>query len=97
MAEEKRKAQELAAAKELAAKLESVKVNVSVKTGDNGRVFGSVTNKEISAAIEEQTGLKVDKKKIVIADPIKMVGTRHVTAKLHPEVSAEITVVISEG
>ena len=61
MAEEKRKAQELAAAKELAAKLENVKVNVSVKTGDNGRVFGSVTNKEISAAIEEQTGLKVGK------------------------------------
>ena len=47
--------------------------------------------------IEEQIGLKVDKKKIVIADPIKMVGTRHVTAKLHPEVSAEITVIISEG
>ena len=97
MAEEKRKAQVLAAAKELASKLVCVKVNVSVKTGDNGRVFGSVTNKEISAAIEEQTGLKVDKKKIVIADPIKMVGTRHVTAKLHPEVSAEITVIISEG
>ena len=97
MAEQKRKAQELAAAIELAAKLVNVKVNVSVKTGDNGRVFGSVTNKEISAAIEEQTGLKVDKKKIVIADPIKMVGTRHVTAKLHPEVSAEITVIISEG
>lgn len=94
-AEEKRKAEELAAAKELAAKLESVTVIVSVKTGENGRVFGSVTNKEIAAAIEKQFGLKIDKKKIVVADQIKMVGERHVDVKLHPSVTAELKVKIT--
>ena len=93
-AEEKRKADELAAAKELGAKLESMTVTVAVKTGENGRVFGSVTNKEIAAAIEMQFGLKIDKKKIVVSDSIKMVGERHVDVKLHPAVTAELKVKI---
>ena len=96
-AEEKRKAEELAAAKELAEKLTNKDIKISVKTGDNGKLFGSVTNKEIAAAIEEQTGLVIDKKKIVLNDQIKMVGTRHVNIKLHPEVTAEVKVIISEA
>ncbi len=96
-AEEKKKAEELAAAKELGAKLAEKDIKVTVKAGENGKVFGSVTNKEIAAAIEAQTGLVVDKKKIVINDPIKMVGTRHVNIKLHPEVTVEVKVIITEG
>ncbi len=96
-AEEKRKAEELAAAKELAEKLTKLDIKISVKTGDNGKLFGSVTNKEIAAAIEQQTGLVIDKKKIVLNDQIKMVGTRHVNIKLHPDVTAEVKVIISEA
>ena len=96
-AEEKKKAEELAAAKELAQKLEKTDVKIAVKSGDNGKLFGSVTNKEIAAAIEAQTGLVIDKKKIVLNDQIKMVGTRHVNVKLHPEVTVEVKVIISEA
>ena len=96
-AEDKRKAEELAAAKELAEKLTNKDIKISVKTGDNGKLFGSVTNKEIAAAIEQQTGLVIDKKKIVLNDQIKMVGTRHVNIKLHPEDTAEVKVIISEA
>lgn len=96
-AEEKKKAEELAAAKELGEKLAEKDIKVTVKAGENGKVFGSVTNKEIAAAIEAQTGLVVDKKKIVINDAIKMVGTRLVNIKLHPEVTVEVKVIITEG
>ncbi len=95
--EEKRKAEELQAAKELKEALEQKTVKVAVKTGDNGKLFGSVTNKEIAAALEEQTGLKVDKKKIVLDDQIKMVGEKTVAVKLHPQVTAELKVVIAES
>ena len=96
-AEEKRKAEELAAAKELAEKLTKLDIKISVKTGDNGKLFGSVTNKEIAAAIEQQTGLVIDKKKRVLNDQMKMVVTRHVNIKLHPDVTAEVKVIISEA
>lgn len=95
--EEKRKLEELESARELAKSLEDKKIDIKVKTGENGKLFGAVTNKEIGAAIEEQTGIKIDKKKISLDEPIKMVGRRHVTIKIHPQVNAEIEVVISEG
>lgn len=96
-AEEKRKAEELAEARAAAEKLENLTVNIAVKTGEGGKLFGSVTNKEISAALEKQHGLKIDKKKIVLADQIKMVGERHVEVKLHPQVTAELKVKITEA
>ncbi|MDD3570169.1 MAG: 50S ribosomal protein L9 [Lachnospiraceae bacterium] len=95
--EDKRKAEELAAAKELKAKLEEKTVKIPVKTGDNGKLFGSVTNKEIAVALEEQAGIKVDKKKIVLDDQIKMVGEKTVVIKIHPQVSAELKVAIIEA
>lgn len=95
-AEEKRKQQELEEARELAKQMEAKEVIVSVKTGENGKTFGSVTNKEIAEALEKQTGLKVDKKKIVLEEPIKMVGSRTVILKIHPQVNAEINVKIME-
>ena len=96
-AEEKRKAEELAHARAAAEKLENLTVNIAVKTGEGGKLFGSVTNKEIAAALEKQHGLKIDKKKIVLADQIKMVGERHVEVKLHPQVTAELKVKITEA
>ena len=96
-AEEQRKAEELAQARAAAEKLENLTVNIAVKTGEGGKLFGSVTNKEIAAALEKQHGLKIDKKKIVLADQIKMVGERHVEVKLHPQVTAELKVKITEA
>lgn len=96
-AEEKRKAEELAQARAAAEKLENLTVNIAVKTGEGGKLFGSVTNKEIAAALEKQHGLKIDKKKIVLADQIKMVGERHVEVKLHPQVTAELKIKITEA
>ncbi len=96
-ADEKRKAEELEEAQKLKEVLESKEVKVFVKTGENGKLFGSVTNKEIAQAIEEVCGVKVDKKKVVLEDQIKMVGSRTVPVKLHPQVTAEVKVIISEG
>ncbi|MGE4214726.1 MAG: 50S ribosomal protein L9 [Anaerotignaceae bacterium] len=95
--EDKRKAEELAAAKELKNKIEEKTVKIPVKTGENGKLFGSVTNKEIAVALEEQAGIKVDKKKIVLDDQIKMVGEKTVVIKIHPQVSAELKVAIVEA
>ena len=94
-ADERRKKEEYEEAKELGEKLKDKIVKVSVKAGENGKVFGSVTNKEISAALLQQTGLDIDKKKITFNDPIKMVGRRTVKVKLHPKVTVELTVEIA--
>ena len=96
-AEERRKAEELAASKEMKEKLEAIAVVIAVKTGDNGKLFGSVTNKEIAAELEKQHKIKIDKKKIVLADQIKMVGERHADVKLHPQVTAVLKVKITEA
>ena len=95
--EERRKEQELAEAKELGEKLEKIVVKIPVKIGEGGKLFGSVTNKEIAAAVEKETGLKIDKKKVVLNDQIKMVGKKTVQVKLHPKVTADLTVEIVEG
>ena len=94
-ADERRKKEEYEEAKELGEKLKDKIVKVSVKAGESGKVFGSVTNKEISAALLQQTGIDIDKKKITFNDPIKMVGRRTVKVKLHPKVTVELTVEIS--
>lgn len=94
--EERRKEQEYQEAKELGEKLEKQTVKVGVKTGEGGKLFGSVTNKEIAAALEKETGIKIDKKKIVLNDQIKMIGKRTVQVKLHPKVTASLSVEIVE-
>ena len=91
----KRKQEELDAAKKIGDEIKDKVVKVSVKAGENGKVFGSVTNKEIAAALLQQTGIEVDKKKIVFDDPIKMVGKRIVKVKLHPQVTVEMAVEIA--
>lgn len=96
-ADEKRRQEELEKAQEIAAALKDKVVTIKVKTGGNGKLFGSVTNKEVAEAIVEQTKLDIDKKKVSIGDPIKMVGERTAVVKLHPKVSAEVTIRIEEA
>ena len=94
---EKKVAREnLDAAKELAAELAAGKVELAIKVGEGGRTFGSVSSKEIAAAVKEQMKLDVDKKKIVLKENIKTLGTHIVNVKLHPEVTAELKVVVKE-
>ena len=94
---EKKVAQEnLDAAKKLAAELAEGKVERAIKVGEGGRAFGSVSSKEIAAAVKEQMGLDVDKKKIQLKEAIKSLGTHVVAVKLHPEVTAELKVSVKE-
>ena len=78
-------------------KLREMTLTVTAKGGGAGRLFGSVTNQEIADALAKQSGIKLDKRKIVIADPIKSVGTYTVTCKLGYEISAPLTVKIEEA
>ena len=94
---EKKVAQEnLDAAKELAAELSAGKVELAIKVGEGGRTFGSVSSKEIAVAVKDQMQLDIDKKKIQLKESIKSLGTHIVTVKLHPEVSAELKVVVKK-
>ena len=94
--EEKIAAQELAAAKQLAEKLEAYSIHVSIKAGKDGKTFGSISTKEIHQAIHDQLNLEVDKKKIVVPEPIKTFGTHEVTIKLHKDVAAKFAVKVVE-
>ena len=89
-------AREKAEALEISKKLRAMTLTVKAKGGGAGRLFGSVTNQEIADALEKNGGIKLDKRKIVIADPIKAVGTYTVTCKLGYEISAPLTVKIEE-
>lgn len=94
---EKKVAQEnLDVAKKLAAELAEGQVELSIKVGEGGRAFGSVSGKEIAEAVSDQMKLAVDKKKIQLKEPIKSLGTHIVKVKLHPEVTAELKVVVKE-
>ena len=88
----KEKAEALAVSKQL----RELTVTVVAKGGGNGRLFGSITNAEIADALEKKTGIKLDKRKIVISDAIKNVGTYTVTCKLVYEITAPLTVKIEE-
>ena len=90
-------AEQLAAAKELGAKLDESTVTLSIKAGEGGRAFVSVSNKEISKAISDQLNLDIDKKKIVLNDPIKSIGSFEVPIKLHKEVTARLAVKVVEA
>ena len=96
-ATQERIAREKAEAMETAKKLREMTVTVTAKGGGNGRLFGSITNQEIADALKTKTGIALDKRKIVIADAIKNVGTYTVTCKLGYEITAPLTVKIEEG
>ena len=90
-------AENLANAKELAKTVEQQKVVIKIKAGEGGKIFGSVSTKEIAQATKEQTGLELDKKKMHLPDGIKPLGTYEVPVKLHPQVTAKLTVQVVEG
>lgn len=88
--------EQYAAAQELGKQIESGKVEMSIKTGEGGKAFGSIASKEIAAEVKEQMGLDIDKKKIQLKEAIKTLGTHNVPIKLHPKVTAQLKVIVSE-
>ena len=92
----KQNEEELQAARDLAAQIEEIQVEVKLKTGAGGRTFGSVSTKEISDVLKTSFNIDIDKKKLHLDDPIKSLGIHKVNAKLHPEVNAELKVKVSE-
>ncbi len=93
--EEKVEAENLEAAKELAKRLEDLKVELTIKTGKGGKAFGSVSTKEISAAAKEQLHLELDKKKMLLDEPIKSLGVHEVQIRLHPKVTGVLRVQVN--
>ena len=85
------------AAVELGKKIEAGKIQVSIKTGEGGKVFGSVSSKEISEAAKVQLGLDIDKKKLQLPSPIRNLGVTQVPVKLHPKVTGSLKVWIKEA
>ena len=90
-------ARERAEALEISRKLRELTVTVTAKGGGNGRLFGAVTTQEIAAALEKQAGIKLDKRKIVLGETIKNVGTYTATCKLGYEITAPLSVKIEEA
>ena len=89
--------EELEAAQELAKRIEAGKIELTIKTGEGGRAFGSISTKEIGVAVKEQMGIDIDKKRILMKDAIKTLGTHAVPVKIHAKVNAELKVVVKEA
>ena len=87
----------LEAAQAFAKNLENKEVVLTLKVGEGGKTFGSVSAKEISEAAQKQLGMTLDKKKLQLESPIKALGTTLVPLRLHPDVTAEEKVVVKEG
>ena len=95
--EDKLAAQRLEEAKLFAAEIAKAEVVLELKVGEGGKLFGAVSSKEIAQAAKEQLNMELDKKKLVLPNPIKTVGTTSVSVKLHPQVTAELKVVVKEA
>lgn len=87
----------LEAARQFKAELEAKEVTVSIKVGEGGKTFGSVSAKEIAEAAKEQMGYELDKKKMQLNNPIRELGTTMVPLRLHPKVTAELKVIVKEA
>lgn len=95
--EEKAAAEELAEAKKLKEVLDKVTVELIAKAGEGGRLFGSITTKQIAEELQKKHGIKIDKRKMELADAIRTLGHTKVPVKLHHEVVATLTVSVKEG
>lgn len=95
--EDKLAAQRLEEAKLFATEIAKAEVVLKLKVGEGGKLFGAVSSKEIAQAAKEQLNMELDKKKLVLPSPIKTVGTTSVSVKLHPQVTAELKVVVKEA
>ena len=93
---DKLEAERLQEAKDLAKELEQKEVVLAIRAGSDGRVFGSVSTKEIAEAAKEQLGYELDKKKMQLKEAIKSIGTFQVPVKLHPKVTAQLKVEVKE-
>ncbi|SNS53628.1 LSU ribosomal protein L9P [Anaerovirgula multivorans] len=91
-----KKEQELDKAKKLAAEIEKLTVEIKAKAGEGGRLFGSVTSKDIIEAVEKNHKMKLDKKKLVLPDPIRELGVKHLEMKVYPGVVAKLRVQVIE-
>ena len=96
-ATQERQAKERAEALEISKKMKDFTVTVTAKGGGAGKLFGSVTNTEIAEALEQQFGIQLDKRKIVLDEPIKTVGLYTVRCKLGYEINADLKVEVKEG
>lgn len=96
-AEEKHRQEVLAEAQALGEQIKKLSVTLKIKSGKDGKTFGSVSTKEIAVAMKEQLKLDVDKKKLVLPEPIRTLGTTIVPVRLHPEVTADLTVKVVEA
>ncbi len=94
--DEKLQKEQYEAAKELGKKLSEGKIEVCIKTGEGGKAFGSVSSKEIATEVKSQMSLEIDKKKIVLKEPLKALGCFKVPVKLHRKVTVELTVDVKE-
>lgn len=92
----KRKEKEKQDAQELGAKLKEITLEMKHKTGEGGRLFGSITTKQIAEELEKQKKISIDKRKMQMEDPIKMIGSFTIPIKLHPEVSTTLSVKVVE-
>ncbi len=90
-------AEQLQAAKDLAAQLAEKSVTLSIKAGEGGKAFGSVSSKEIAKAISDQLDLSIDKKKLILPEPLKTFGTHEVPIKLHKDVTGKLAVKVVES
>lgn len=89
--------EQLEAAREFGRLVESKEILLSIKVGEGGKTFGSVSSKEIAEAAKAQCNLDIDKKKIQLPSPIKVLGTTQVPVKLHPKVTAQLKVTVKEA
>ena len=94
--DEKNAAEELKRAQEFAKDLETKSVTVGIKVGTGGKTFGSVSTKEIADAAKKQLGIEIDKKKMVLASPLRELGETQVPVKVHPKVTANLKVIVKE-
>ena len=95
--EDKLAAERLAEAKAFAEDLKKVEVTLSIKTGEGGKLFGSISSKEIAQAAKEQFNLDIDKKKLQLENPIRNLGVTNVPVRLHPKVTGSLKVWVKEA
>ncbi|MDQ0157866.1 50S ribosomal protein L9 [Robertmurraya andreesenii] len=95
--EEKHAEEELQTAKQLKEKMEKITVELTAKAGEGGRLFGSITSKQIAEALQKSHSIKIDKRKIELDDAIRALGHTKVPVKLHSEVTATLNVHVKEG
>ena len=89
--------EEKAAAKALADKLGTLTVRITASSGGDGRLYGSITSKDIAEKLREQYNIEIDKRKLVLSENIKSYGTYDVEVKVYPEISAKLKVTVAEG